>query len=294
MSVLNQILGFTFSRFGKQRSLRKKSQRDTLFSFQRLESRELLAGINLNAAGNLIVSGDSGNDIGQVTAISSTTLRAEISGESQDFDLADVSFVTFIGFAGNDQFTNSTSLDSRQIGGDGNDTLVGGTGADLLNGGAGNDTLTGNAGEDRLVGFDGDDVIRAGDGDDIVVGGDGLNELFGDAGDDLVFGGADADQLFGGDGADVLVGMDGDDLLDVGNGGIVGSPGTLDADLALGFGGNDEITGGTGLNVLYGGDGDDVISAGDGDENRIHGQNGDDRAKTATTASAEEAVISTS
>ena len=279
MSVFSQFLGFTFPRFGKQRSLRQKSQsqRDTLFSFQQLESRELLAGINLDAAGNLIIFGGSGNDIGQVTTISSTTVRAEISGlASQDFDLADVSSVTFLGLDGNDQFTNSTSLDSRQIGGAGNDILIGGTGADLLNGGAGDDTLTGNAGVDRLIGFGGDDVAQGGDGDDIIIGGDGLNELFGDAGNDLIFGGADVDQLFGGDGADVLVGMDGDDFLDVGNGGIVGSAGTADADLALGFGGNDEITGGTGLNVLYGGDGDDIISAGNGDENRIHGQNGND------------------
>ena len=277
MSFLGQILSFTFSRFREQRSLRRKSQQNTLFSFQQLESRELLAGINLNAAGNLIISGGAGNDIGQVTTLSSTTVRAEITGvASQDFNLASISFVTFLGFAGNDQFTNSTSLNSRLIGGNGNDILTGGSGDDIINGGAGNDTLTGNAGADRLVGSGGDDVVRAGAGNDVIIGGDGLNELFGDAGNDLVFGGADVDRLFGGDGADVLVGLDGDDILDVGNGGIVGSQGTADADLALGFGGNDQITGGTGLNVLYGGDGDDIITAGTGEENRFHGQNGND------------------
>ena len=175
--------------FKNQPSIRQKPKQDYLFSFQQLESRELLAGINLNAAGNLIISGGAGNDIGQVTMLSSTTVRAEITGcESQDFSLASISNVTFRGFAGNDRFTNSTSLTSRQIGGDGNDTLIGGTGADIINGGTGNDTLTGNAGNDRLVGSAGDDVVRAGDGDDVILTGDGLNEVFGDAGDDLIIG----------------------------------------------------------------------------------------------------------
>ena len=277
MSNLSHILKSVFSRFKNQPSIRQKPKQDYLFSFQQLESRELLAGINLNAAGNLIISGGAGNDIGQVTMLSSTTVRAEITGcESQDFSLASISNVTFRGFAGNDRFTNSTSLTSRQIGGDGNDTLIGGTGADIINGGTGNDTLTGNAGNDRLVGSAGDDVVRAGDGDDVILTGDGLNEVFGDAGDDLIIGGADVDRLFGGDGTDILVGLDGDDILDVGNGGILGTQGTANADLALGFGGNDEITGGTGLNVLYGGDGDDILTAGAGQENRFHGQNGND------------------
>ena len=133
MSSLSQILNSVFSRFKNQPSIRQKPKQDYLFSFQQLESRELLAGINLNAAGNLIISGGAGNDIGQVTMLSSTTVRAEITGcESQDFSLASISNVTFRGFAGNDRFTNSTSLTSRQIGGDGNDTLIGGTGACLL------------------------------------------------------------------------------------------------------------------------------------------------------------------
>jgi len=277
MPFLSQVLSSTFSRFRKQRKIRQKSHSRTLFSFQQLESRELLAGINLNAAGILVISGGEGNDVGQITTLSSTTVRASVTGvASQDFNVGDISSVTFLGLAGNDQFTNSTSLASRLVGGDGNDTLIGGSSADTINGGAGNDTLSGNAGDDRLVGADGADIVRAGSGDDIILGGDGLNELFGDAGNDLIFGGADVDRLFGGDGADVLVGLDGDDILDVGNGGIVGSRGTADADLALGFAGNDQITGGTGLNVLYGGDGDDIITGGTGTENRFHGQNGND------------------
>ena len=274
MSCLNQILSSVFSCFNNRRSVRQKLPQGKLFSFQQLESRELLAGFNLNPAGILIIEGGSGNDVGQVTA-NSTIVRARLTGFAfQDFPRSSVSSVTFLGLAGNDSFTNSTSIDSRLVGGDGNDTLIGGSGNDTINGGAGNDTLTGNAGEDRLVGFGGDDEIRGGAGDDLVIGGDGANELFGDAGNDLIFGGADVDRLFGGDGIDVLVGFEGDDLLDVGDGGIV-SPGTAQADLALGFEGNDELTGGDGLNVLYGGDGDDIIS-GNGDVNRFHGQNGND------------------
>ena len=290
MSALNRIFGFTSSRSRKQQTRKRKRQQNISSSFGELESRDLLAGITLSAAGELFISGSAGNDVGQLTTVSSTTVRAEVTGAaSQDFNVADISSVTFLGLAGNDQFTNSTSLDSRLIGNDGNDILIGGTGDDIINGGAGDDTLTGNAGADRLIGSGGADVIRGGDGEDLINAGDGANQLFGDAGNDLIFGGADIDQIFGGDGADVIVGFDGDDIIDVGNGGIVGTAGTDNADLALGLGGNDTITGGTGLNVLYGGDGEDILTGGNGDENRFHGQNDND---TITGNSADEFIAS--
>jgi len=266
---------FVFSSLGFNSKNRKAKNKRAKFEYQTLEPRQLLAGIVLNAAGDLVVFGDNGNDTGRVVESSTTTLRAELTGvTSQTFDRADVSRVIFIGNGGNDTFTNATSIDSNLLGNAGNDTLIGGSGVDVINGGVGNDILTGNEGVDRLVGFDGDDIIRAGNGDDIIIGGDGANQLFGDDGNDLIFGGANVDRMFGGEGIDVLVGFEGDDIMDVGNGGIV-SPGTDNADLALGFEGNDQITGGNGLNVLYGGDGNDIINGGTG-VTRFHGQNGND------------------
>ena len=281
MSFLSRNLSSVFFRFKNQRSrsLRYKPKRDSLFNFQQLESRELLASINLNAAGELIISGDAGNDVGQIINVSSTTVRASITGvPNQDFNAASISEVIFIGFAGNDRFTNSTSINSRLIGGDGDDTLGGGSGDDIINGGTGDDNVAGNDGNDRLIGFNGADTLRGGNGDDVVLGGDGANRLFGDAGNDLIIGGADVDELFGGEGNDVLVGLDGDDILDVGNGGVDApgnDPNADQPDLALGFEGNDTLRGGNGLNVLYGGDGDDIIRGG-GDVNRFHGQDGND------------------
>ena len=158
MSFLSRNLSSVFFRFKNQRSrsLRYKPKRDSLFNFQQLESRELLASINLNAAGELIISGDAGNDVGQIINVSSTTVRASITGvPNQDFNAASISEVIFIGFAGNDRFTNSTSINSRLIGGDGDDTLGGGSGDDIINGGTGDDNVAGNDGNDRLIGFNG-------------------------------------------------------------------------------------------------------------------------------------------
>ena len=102
MSFLSRNLSSVFFRFKNQRSrsLRYKPKRDSLFNFQQLESRELLASINLNAAGELIISGDAGNDVGQIINVSSTTVRASITGvPNQDFNAASISEVIFIGFA---------------------------------------------------------------------------------------------------------------------------------------------------------------------------------------------------
>ena len=248
----------------------RKSQKVSGLGYEKLEPKNLLAGIFLDGS-ELVVVGGSGNDVGSVVDASSTTVTARLSGEaSQTFDRSDVTKVVFIGFEGNDRFTNSTSINSNLVGNDGDDVLIGGSGADVISGGRGNDTLTGNDGNDRLVGFEGDDIARGGDGNDVILGGDGENRLFGDGQDDLIFGGADVDELSGGDGADVLIGLGSDDILNVGNGGT-----EANRDLALGFDGNDQFTGGTGVNVLYGGEGNDVFRGGSG-VNRLFGQNGND------------------
>jgi Ca2+-binding RTX toxin-like protein len=90
--------------------------------------------------------------------------------------------VVFNGYAGDDTFTNLTSINSEAHGGVGNDNLNGGSGYNCLYGDPGFDTLR--------AGYQGD----------------------------YLDGGADADQIFGDIGADTIYGRDGDDLIDAGNG----------------------------------------------------------------------------
>ena len=103
---------------------------------------------------------------------------------SRTFDPAAVSFVQFLGYAGNDTFSNRLSYRSYADGGLGNDVLRGGAGDDTFRGGPGFDTLYGNAGSDNLYGGAGDDLLFGGLGNDGLYGGPGFNRLQGDAGAD--------------------------------------------------------------------------------------------------------------
>lgn len=246
-------------------------------SFQSLEQRNLLAGIFFDSAtGILTVAGSSGQDTGQLVFQGDGNVEASLNGvPDQSFSISEVEQLVFIGFGGDDSFENSTSIPSRLLGGDGNDTLQGGSAEDIINGGRGDDILQGMESADRIIGSSGDDMIFGGEGGDRLFGTSGANVIEGGTGDDLIFGGDDSDRIFGQDGIDSIFGLGGDDFLDAGDGGVAGTPGVEQADLILGHGGNDEIVGGDGLNVLYGGDGDDRFIGGDG-ENRIHGQNGND------------------
>ncbi len=257
------------------RTKRRTSGGPERFSFQSLEPRYLLAGIFFNA-GEVTIAGAAGNDTGSFLQVNSTTLRATLNGfPDQTFAASTVSKVTFIGFAGDDSFSNLTGVTSLILGNEGNDILNGGTGIDVINGGSGNDQVFGGTGPDRLYGGDGDDLIYGGAGNDKMFGGEGLNEMHGESGDDLMFGGNDVDTMFGDDGADQLFPLGGNDVVSLGNGGTPGATDLMLADLVLGGSGDDTMSGGDGLNVFYGGDGNDVFLGGDG-ENRMHGQNGDD------------------
>ncbi len=236
----------------------------------------LAAGIFFNAgSGEIFVGGDSTNDVGQFERVGAS-YRATINGQTRSFNLGQVSKVTFIGFGGNDRFTNLTAVQSQLLGNDGDDVLIGGSGFDLINGGNGVDEIRGGIGNDRLIGGNGSDRIFGDAGADTIIGGAGQNQLQGNDGNDIIFGGNDVDVVFGGDGIDKIFGLEGDDILSSGNGGVIGSAGTNQADLVLGLGGNDTVSGGTGLNIFYGGDGNDSITGGV-NENRIHGQNGNDQ-----------------
>lgn len=255
----------------------QRGRRTKGWDYQPLESRELLAAIIFDSAtGNVTVAGDANDNVGAVTAIGGSQLRFSVDGVAdRTFTTSQVTRVTFIGFGGNDQFTNNSSEPSFQYGGDGNDTLIGGSAADDLIGGRGNDTAQGRSGADRIVGGDGNDTLNGNDGADRIFGSSGINTITGDDGADVIYGGDQIDTIYGGNDADQIFGLGGDDVIDSGNGGVIGG-GIAAADLVLGLGGDDRITGGTGLNVFWGGDGNDTLTGTDNAENRLHGQDGRD------------------
>ncbi len=235
----------------------------------------MLAGVHHDLSnGNLNVFGDGGNNVGQVQIVGDQ-VRASIDGFQVDVNLSEVQQIVFIGYGGDDQFTNNTHIQGLLYGHGGNDSIYGGSGADSIVGGPGIDQLHGNDGNDSIWGVQEADVITGGEGNDRIFGGHGDNTIHGGNGDDIIYGGDDVDTIFGEAGIDQIFGLGGNDILDSGDGGVAGSAGISQADLVLGLDGDDTITGGNGLNVFWGGNGVDTMTGGAA-ENRIHGQNGDD------------------
>ena len=213
-----------------------------------------------------IISGGSGNDVLQGTALDDTIN----AGPSGNF--------TLIGGAGDDTLT----------GGAGNDILSGGIGYDWLIGGAGADTMIGGLGSDRyFVDNPGDVVIeKANQGSDSVyssvdytltanveslylteasatdiinnLGTPGTTNLNG-TGNDL------ANWIQGNDGNNILSGLGGADNLD----------GGLGDDTLIGGSGNDWLSGGVGVDTLDGGYGNDHLDGGIGAD-KMTGGTGDD------------------
>lgn len=254
---------------GRSRQLRGRQ-----FDFQQLEAKRMLASVFLDPADNrLYIAGNAKDNVASASIVGDD-LIARVDTVSKTIPVSSISDIVFIGYRGDDAFTNNTSIDSSMFGHGGNDTLVGGSGNDNLVGGPGDDVVSGNAGDDRVVGASGNDTLNGGDGDDSMFGSSGQNIIRGDDGNDLIFGGEEADELFGGAGIDRLFALAGDDILHSGPGGEAG--GSFDqGDLMMGHAGNDTFIGGGGMDIFYGGNGDDVMTGGNG-ENRMHGQNGDD------------------
>ena len=243
-------------------------------AYGKLEARNLLASIFHNLDnGILYIGGDSGNNVGQVS-VSNGNVIAQVDGENFSAAESTVTDIIFIGYAGDDTFTNFSGRASSMYGHLGNDTLIGGTGDDNLVGGPGNDVVQGNDGDDRIVGADGNDTLEGGDGNDRIFGTAGQNMIFGGSGGDTIYGSPDIDEIHGDGGTDKIFALGGDDTIYTGAGGIEG--GSFDnGDLAMGHGGNDTIFGESGLDILWGGDGNDIMVGGYG-ENRMHGQAGND------------------
>ena len=276
-----------------------------------LEGRVVLTasvveGIGFDARrGVVTITGSDGNDQAEVSRRGSritVTLTTPNATFTKSISAGRVRSVVFSGLAGDDSFTNGTSVPTKADGGAGADVLRGGSGADTLQGGDGNDQLFGNGGNDRLSGGAGDDALdggagndtengddgndtaRGGLGNDVISGGLGLDQLYGDDGSDRLSGGGDDDALDGGagndtengdDGSDVLLGGDGADALQGG-----GGDDTIDCgdgnDTAGGGDGNDDLSGGAGDDQLQGGAGNDTI-AGDAGDDTLRGDAGDDQ-----------------
>lgn len=265
-------------RKSKRRRRSSCARNSSMLKFEKLEPRNLLAGVFLfPATGELTIFGDGEDNIARVDEVNGQTIRTTLDGlGSQDFDREDVQTIFFIGFGGNDNYLNNTSLPSMMYGHAGDDILQGGSSKNTIVGGAGNDQLRGGDLDDYLMGGNGDDLLVGNAGNDRIVAGDGTNRVYGGDGSDLIFGGNQVDTIYAGAGSDQVFALDGDDLLYSGPGGVAGTGGIDQADLILGLGGNDIITGASGLDVFYGGDGDDILVGGVG-ENRLHGQNGNDQ-----------------
>ena len=231
---------------------------------------------------------------------------------------ANFSPTTFLGGAGTDSYTGSTTAT--------NDTLDGGTGDDTLSGGAGIDTVTyssrttpvvasigtasGN-GETALSESDNinSDVenLTGGSAGDVLTGSDGvINTLTGNGGDDSLDGGTGNDIFAGGTtnettgdtvtyagrntavtatvGGTGGVGGESDNIgSDIENliGGSAGDTltGSSAVNRLTGNGGNDTLDGGVGADILNGGDNDDTLKGGvDTANDTLNGDLGSDTA----------------
>lgn len=244
-------------------------------TYQQLENRNLLATISLTN-GQLLIGGSTGDDIASVTS-SGSTITASITGlDSESFPSSNVDSILFIGLAGDDQFTNETSIPSTAYGQAGNDTLIGGSGNDKLIGGPGTDVFEGNDGDDEVRGgIDGKKTIRGGAGNDRLFGGTGDNDIDAGDGDDLVHGGNGIDDVLGGDGDDMIYPGNGNDIVRAGAGNDSLNSGAGD-DVIYGDEGEDLLFTGPGNDIIEGGEGNDNINGGDGDDN-LKGGDGDDR-----------------
>ncbi len=238
------------------RSFKRQSRRDdsagASYSFEKLEDRNLLAGISfISALGLLAVEADAGDaDIIDVSSPTADSLRIQV-GNGDAITLADDAvangdFVLSQTVVANDTLvidTSSSTVNQLLVNlGDMDDMFTaeastavpvlvigGGDGADHidvsqvtfgveLNGDAGNDVLSGGMGVDDLDGGDGDDTLMGGAGNDMLDGGAGDDTLIGNEGDDTLMGGAGNDIMMGGIGDDTLMGGFGDDDLQGGAG----------------------------------------------------------------------------
>jgi Ca2+-binding RTX toxin-like protein len=190
-----------------------------------------------------------------------------------------------------DESTIPLTVQGRQNGDQGRDSLIGASTADTQNGGQGEDTLDGRKGGDSMSGGSGRDsvtyaasaagvtvTVGFGNGDDgnandqslggrDTVGSD-VEIIAGSAFADLIFGDGSDESLFGNAGADAVRGGDGGDA-------VIGGP---DDDTVVGGAGNDKVVGKAGADIMKGKGGLDRLKGRDGQTDiRINCGSGDNR-----------------
>lgn len=247
-----------------------------------------VTNILVDEDGNLLVSGNTGNDriIIQSASLGRVAVRFN-SALSAPFDIDPNAKVIVYGNAGNDTITVSGAMPFAVefFGGAGNDYLAGGTQDDILDGGSGNDRLLGSNGDDILLGGPNADRLSGGNGNDVLHGDryldplaprdefgelvlllpalaqQGNDLLNGDNGDDFAYGDGGNDTVNGGVGEDFLRGGLGNDRLSGGNGNdlLIGDDGN---DRLAGQNHDDVLLGGMGVDTLLGGTNEDFLYSG--------------------------------
>ena len=286
----------------------EKKRKPKSLRLESLEDRKVFASVS---GGVLYIEGSSAADVVTVsttggTSKYSTPLRYSVNhnGIVQSFSMFEVSSgqIRFNGNAGNDTFTNNTSLSLYASGGTGDDILIGGSSDDVLIGDSGIDRLFGNGGNDALFGDTPDGTStnalnqqmtadpnlsyssqlanqRTSDVDKAlrylasntpsISGGSNLSlsriTIYRAPGNDFLYGGEGTDRLYGNGGNDTLYGGNGVDYLYGENGN----------DILYGENGNDFLAGGIDDDQLYGGMNNDVL-AGEQGRDLLLGEGGDD------------------
>jgi Ca2+-binding RTX toxin-like protein len=245
------------------------------------------AGFHFEDPGAVITPGSgctavSANEV-TCEALPSTGVSVRVE-DLDDFVFAQGRGVSIYGGLGNDVI----------IGGDGGGEIAGGAGDDLMFGNGGHDNLEGGPDDDVLLGGPGEDRLDGGEGDDILSGGGGVDSASyqfssgpvvvtlddrsgdGQAGenDDVrsdvenLIGSFFEDRLVGSSRPNVLEGIGRSDVL-VGHGG---------RDTLKGGAGHDTLRPGAGRDSAYGHSGRDTVYARDGQQDRLRGGSGVDRA----------------
>ncbi len=127
-------------------------------SIERLESRDLLAGVSAYfTQGSLVISGTTGNDYISVTESNGqlSVYGAQITfvgGRKVGIEAAKVDRVFISSYSGNDTIiASSLSKQTIVASGAGNDSIYTGGGKDIVDAGEGNDLVSSGGGNDRIT-----------------------------------------------------------------------------------------------------------------------------------------------
>ena len=123
--------------------------------------------------GEVLVTGSRSDDDIEVDLDGETIVVFSGNERIGSFDVARVSRIRVLGWAGDDRIriANRVLVPAILEGGAGNDRLRSGGGPSILLGGPGDDDLVGGNARDVLIGGDGGDHLRGGADDDLLIGG---------------------------------------------------------------------------------------------------------------------------